>query len=81
MTTAERQRAFRRRQAERIAGLEATAAELQDMASDLEDRLATSEAALATANAEIERLAGLACKHPSAAVSGGRCQACGADVW
>ncbi len=74
MTVAERQRAFRLRQADRIAELEA-------VVGDLRDRAESAELALTAANDEIERLAGLACRHPAAAVDGGRCAACGQDVW
>jgi hypothetical protein len=66
MTTAERQRAFRRRQAERIATLEHENARLR---ADLADALA-----------EADRLAGQAGKHPATAVDGGHCRACGNDV-
>ena len=53
MTTAERQRAFRRRQIERIATLEHENAQLR--------------AELADALAEAERLAAQLCRHPAAA--------------
>jgi hypothetical protein len=66
-TTAERQRAFRQRQADRIAPLEA---ELADVRSQLADALT-----------EAERLAAQQCRHPAAAVDGGTCHACGNDVW
>jgi hypothetical protein len=66
-TTAERQRAFRRRQAERIAALEQEDARL---CADLADALA-----------ETERLAAQQCKHPAAAVDGGTCRACGTELW
>lgn len=67
MTTAERQRAFRRRQIDRIATLEQENAELR---ADLADAL------------EASRLAGQACKHPAAAVDAGHCRACGSeDIW
>ena len=59
-TIAERQRAFRQRQADRTAALEAANAELR---------------------AECERLAATQCKHPSAAIDGGTCRACGTEVW
>ena len=66
-TTAERQRAFRQRQANRIATLEA---ELADVRSQLADALTAAE-----------RLAARQCKHPAAAVDGGTCHACGTDMW
>jgi hypothetical protein len=65
-TTAAQQQAFRRRQTERIATLERDNAQLR--------------ADLAAALAETERLAAQQCKHPAAAVDGGRCHACGTDV-
>jgi hypothetical protein len=65
MTTAERQRAFRRRQTERIAALEYENAHLR---ADLAHALA-------------EAVAAQRCKHPAAAVDGGHCHACGTDVW
>ena len=67
MTTAERQRVFRRRQIDRIAALEQENARLR--------------ADLAGALAEAERLAAQRCKQPAAAVDGGTCHACGNDVW
>jgi hypothetical protein len=67
ITTAERQRAFRRRQIERIATLEQENAQL---CADLADALA-----------EAERLASTACRHPAGAVDGGTCRACGTEVW
>ena len=66
-TTAERQRAFRRRQIERIATLEQENAHLR---ADLADALA-----------EAERLAARQCKHPVAAVDGSTCRAYGTDIW
>jgi hypothetical protein len=74
LTVAERQRAHRQRQADRIAELEAVAGELRSLVADLRDRAESAEA-------EAERLAGQVCKHPAAAVDAGRCLACGADVW
>lgn len=73
-TGATRQREYRQRHANRVA-------ELETEATGLRRDLATARAALEDANAEIERLSRMACKHPSAAVSGGQCQACGGDVW
>ena len=67
VTTAERQRAFRRRQTDRIATLEQENAQLR--------------AALTDVLAEAERLAPTACKHPAAAVDGGHCHACDIDIW
>lgn len=66
-TTAERQRAFRRRQTERIATLEQENARLR---ADLADALA-----------ETKQLAAQQCRHPAAAVDGSHCHACGADIW
>lgn len=73
-TNADYQREYRERHAGRVAGLEAEADRLRRA-------LAEARSALEDAGAEIERLAAMVCKHPSAAVSGGRCQACGSDVW
>jgi hypothetical protein len=73
-TAAERQRAWRQRRNHRVAGLEAAAAAH-------EGTVARLTAELESALADNERLAALACKHPSAAVSGGRCMACQSDVW
>lgn len=67
MTTVERQRAFRRRQIDRIATLEA---ELADVRSQLTD-----------AQAEVDRLTARQCQHPAAAVEAGTCHACGTEVW
>ena len=67
MTTAERQRAFRRRQIERIAALEHENTCLR--------------ADLAGVLAEAERLAAQQCRHPAAAVDSGTCRACGTDLW
>jgi hypothetical protein len=66
-TTAEPQRAFRRRQTERIATLEQEHARLR---ADLADALAESE-----------RLAAQQCRHPATAVDDGHCHACGRGVW
>ena len=74
MTAAERQRARRQRQADRIAELEAETATLRSLVAELRDRAESAEA-------EAERLAARVCKHPREAVDGGRCMACGADVW
>jgi hypothetical protein len=74
LTVAERQRSFRQRQIDRIAELEAESAGLRSLVDELQARAESAEA-------EAERLAGMACKHPAAAVDGGRCMACGADVW
>jgi len=67
MTTAERQRAFRRRQTDRITTLERENARLR--------------ADLAGVLAEAERLAAQQCRHPAAAVDSGTCRACGTDLW
>jgi hypothetical protein len=66
-TTAERQRAFRQRQTDRIATLEQENARLRD--------------ALAGALAEADRLAARQCRHPAAAVDGAHCHACNSDIW
>ena len=72
-TTAERQRAFRQRQADRTTALQAANAELRAEADGL-------RADLADALAEARSLAGQACKHP-AAVDGSHCHACNSDIW
>jgi hypothetical protein len=66
-TNADYQREHRQRQACRLTALEAE-----------RDRLRTD---LAAALGEAQRLALTACRHPSAAVDGGTCRACGQDVW
>jgi hypothetical protein len=73
-TGAERQRAWRQRQTERITTLEAEAAALR---GELHDARADLDAALG----EAERLALTACLHPAAAVDAGVCGACGAEIW
>lgn len=73
-TNADYQREHRQRQAGRVAELEAELAVMRDRAE-------SAETALESANDEIERLAALRCKHPAQAVDGGRCLACGQDVW
>jgi hypothetical protein len=73
-TIAERQRAFRQRQADRTAALEAANAELRAAADGL-------RADLADALAEAERLAAQQCRHPAAAVEAGTCHACDTDIW
>ena len=65
-TTSERQRALRRRQIDRVVGLEADNAQLRAEPID--------------ALAEAERLAAQQCRHPAAAVDG-HCHACGNDMW
>lgn len=83
-THAERQREYRDRVARRLA---------EEHAED-ERRIGVLEAALVRVSverddarreaeglaAEVERLSALACRHPAAAVEGGHCHACGADV-
>ncbi len=66
-TTAERQRAFRRSKAERIATPEQDNARLPAWQAD--------------ALAEVQRPTTQACRHPPAAVEVGTCHACGTDVW
>jgi hypothetical protein len=73
-TNAERQQAWRHRRAARIAALETEAAQLR-----AEDDALREE--LDDALAECERLAATQCKHPSAAIDGGTCRACGTEVW
>lgn len=73
-TNADYQREHRQRRAQRLAVLERENAGLRV-------RLAEAEASLAGAVAEAERLSASQCRHPAAAVEGGRCHACGADVW
>jgi hypothetical protein len=69
-THAERQRDYRQRQAQGTASLKAENTRLRGELGDV-------RAELADALAEADRLAGQACRHPSAAVLDGRCQACG----
>ena len=66
-TGAERQRAWRDRQARLIAVLEQQNAQLR---ADLADALT-----------EAERLTVPQCKHPAGAVDDGHRHACGNDVW
>jgi hypothetical protein len=73
-SNADYQREHRQRRARRLAELEASAAEHDVIVATL---TAERDAALA----EVERLSGLACKHPSAVVLDGCCRACGAEVW
>jgi len=73
-TGAERHRASRDRRARLIAGLETDSARPRA-------ELANVRGQLADALAETERLAAQQCKHPAAAVDGGHCHACGAEVW
>jgi hypothetical protein len=73
-TSAERQQAWRQRRTSRITALETEATELRTEAGILRDDL---DAALA----ECERLAATACQHPSGAVDGSHCRACGTDLW
>ena len=73
-TNADYQRAHRQRAAERLA-------ELQRENALLLERAELAESALSAAEAETERLSASQCRHPAAVVDGGRCHACGADVW
>jgi hypothetical protein len=66
-TTAERQRAFRQRQTERIATLEHENAQLR---ADLDAALG-----------EAGRLTAQQCRHPAAVVDAGHCHACNTDIW
>jgi hypothetical protein len=75
LSPAEKQRNYRQRHAQRVAGLEESNALLRE-------QLATAQQDLADALAANERLSGgPSCRHPSEAVDGGTCRACGADVW
>ena len=73
-TTAERQRAFRQRQADRAAALVAANAELRAELADIRGQLA---GALAQAG----QLTTQRCRHPAAAVDAGHCHACNSDIW
>lgn len=73
-TNADYQREHRQRVAERLGVLER-----QNVM--LAQRLADAESALGVALEENERLSASQCRHPSAVVDGGRCHACGAEVW
>jgi hypothetical protein len=73
-TIAERQHGWRQRRTARITALETETAQLRTQASALRAEL---DAALA----ECERLAATQCKHPSGAIDGGTCRACGTEVW
>jgi len=73
-TNADYQREHRERRSARIAELEAEVADLRAEAERLRE-------ALATAEAELERLSGEACQHPSGLVVDGVCQNCKAEVW
>ena len=73
-TAAERQQAWRQRQARLAAALEADNAQLRA-------ELARVSIDLADALTEAGRLTAQQCKHPAAAVEAGTCHACGTDVW
>ena len=73
LTAAQRQAAWRIRRARRVAVLEAEVSRLADENGSLR----AENEGLAD---ECERLSGLACRHPAAAVDGGHCHACGQDV-
>jgi capsule polysaccharide export protein KpsE/RkpR len=73
-TDVDRQRDYRRHQAERLAALMAEHQSLRSELSVLRDQLSATLA-------EADRLAGLACKHSAAVVEGGTCPACGAEIW
>ncbi len=73
-SNADYQREHRER---RSAHLRAVAAERDALRAEVEGL----RDALGAAEAEIERLADMACKHPSAVMQGGTCRACGQDVW
>lgn len=65
-TGAQRQAAWRKRRARRVAALEAENARLTAERDGLAD--------------ECARLARLACRHPAGAVDGHHCHACGNDI-
>jgi predicted RNase H-like nuclease (RuvC/YqgF family) len=73
-TNADYQREHRERRTRRIAGLEARVAELE---AELESVRAENEGL----RQALEAAEGMQCRHPSGAVSGGTCRACGQDVW
>lgn len=73
-TNADYQREHRERRSARLAELAAERDTLRAENEGLRD-------ALTAAEAEIDRLAGQACRHPAGAVDGGRCRACGTEVW
>jgi len=73
-TNADYQREHRQRQAHRLAGLQAEN-------SALRAELDTTRGELDAALAECERLAATQCKHPSGAVEGTTCRACGTEIW
>lgn len=85
-TNAERQRDWRQRRTRHISEIEAemdaSGTALRAERDDLRAENEGLRGALAAAEAELERLAGMACKHPSGAVVNGSCRACGADdLW
>jgi hypothetical protein len=69
-TNAEHQAGWRQRHGERVARLEAENERLARLVLGL-------EAALERAGADIARLSGDQCQHPSGSVSDGQCAACG----
>ena len=73
-TNAERQQAWRQRRTARITALETEAAQLRTKAGALRTEL---EGALA----EVERLSAAQCQHPSGAIDGTTCRACGREIW
>jgi hypothetical protein len=75
-TNAGYQREHRQRQARRLAALETRCAALEAENTAL-------RAELDDAHAEIAHLTATAtqCRHPAAAVDGGTCRACGAEIW
>jgi hypothetical protein len=81
LANAQKQAAHRERRAQRVAGLEQALAAERAETARLRRELATVEASLADALAGRGTEDGPGCRHPSEAVDGGTCQACGADVW
>jgi hypothetical protein len=73
-TNADYQREHRQRRSARMVELAAARDALAAEVEGLRD-------ALAAAESELERLRASQCKHPAGAVDGGRCHACGAEVW
>jgi len=81
LSNAEKQQAFRKRRARRVAGLEQALAAERAKAALLWRDLAAVKADLETALAENERLSRPPCPHPAEAVLDGRCHKRGADLW